>query len=68
MHQMLSIFCRGIAQPHNSSAPEPVITAVPFCHAHRARSHGTAAQETAAFSMKSLRISSKLSFISKGIA
>ena len=24
----------GSAQHHNSSAPEPIITAYPFCHAH----------------------------------
>ena len=24
----------GNAQHHNSSAPEPIITAYPFCHAH----------------------------------
>ena len=31
---------RGIAQPYNSSAPEPIITAFSFCHAHRTRRRG----------------------------
>ena len=56
----------GSAQHHNSSAPEPIITTYPFCHAHHTRKCGSESYATAAFSMKSLRISSKLSLISKG--
>ena len=56
----------GSAQHHNSSAPEPIITAYPFCHAHHTRRCGGGIYAAVLFSMKSLRISSKLSFMSNG--